>query len=97
MLINCRYGGGHGGIHLYMVVDIEDKHYTIFFCYLDQNRNPNINNRDHLVGRPTILAGARGRRGDKREGGQEVAPLTSISRPPHAIAQLCKLRIVQTL
>ena len=24
MLINFRYGGGHGGIHLYMVVDIED-------------------------------------------------------------------------
>ena len=53
MLINFRYGGGHGGIHLYMVVDIKDEHYTIFFCYLDQNRNPNINNRDHLVGRPT--------------------------------------------
>ena len=53
MLINFRYVGGHDDIHLYMMVDIEDEHYTIFLCYLDQNRNPNINNRDHLVGRPT--------------------------------------------
>ena len=34
-------------------------YYTIFLCYLDweiydQNRNPNINNREHLVGRPTM-------------------------------------------
>ena len=53
MLINFRYVGGHDDIHLYMMVDIEDEHYTIFLCYLDQNRNPNINNRDHLDVRPT--------------------------------------------
>lgn len=53
MLINFRYVGEHDDIHLYMMVDIEDEHYTIFLCYLDENRNPNINNRDHLVGQLT--------------------------------------------
>ena len=36
-------------------------------------------------------------RGDKRRARQEVAPLTSITRPPRAIAQLCKLCIVKIL
>ena len=58
MLINFRYVGGHDDIHLYMVVDIEDEHYTIFLCYLDQNRNPIKNNREHLVERPTGIEGA---------------------------------------
>ena len=58
MLINFRYVGGHDDIHLYMMVDIEDEHYTIFLCYLDQNRIPTKNNREHLVGRPASIEGA---------------------------------------